>query len=349
MTGWWRSLTFHLQFFLVAFAAIGCAVIVLEVFIDPIADAYFSTESGVIEWEELPLWLLIALVMSGGLAIFLYMEARRRWTALAKSIEEVRRGNFAARISTSGNPNDHINSLSHSFNVMAETIDRLMRNERRLLADISHELRSPLARLIAAAEMLRLENSDIDKDLYLDKMAGDLEHMQSLISVLLEQGRVRLAALEERKRLDLSDMAREAADGFQMRGETQRKTLFSEIEPGVEVEAHPVQILIILENILDNALFYTPVEGRLELRVGRAGGFAQITVRDWGVGVPEEKLPSLFKAFFRVDPARARKSGGIGLGLALVQEACQALGGSVAAKNAFPGLEVRVLLPLAKA
>ncbi len=165
MINWWRSLTFHLQFFLVAFAAIGCTVVVLEVFIDPIADVYFSTESGVIEWEELPLWLLIALTMSAELAIFLYIVARRRWENLARSIEELRRGNFAVRIPVPGSPNDHINRLSNSFNAMAETIDRLMRDERRLLADISHELRSPLARLSAAVELLSLKSSNADNAL----------------------------------------------------------------------------------------------------------------------------------------------------------------------------------------
>ncbi len=154
--------------------------------------------------------------------------------------------------------------------------------------------------------------------------------------------------MEERQRVDISAVAREVADGFQLRGATQRKTLCSEIAPGVEVEAHPMQIILILENILNNALFYTPADSRVELRVGRAGGFAQITVRDWGVGVPADQLPSLFHAFFRVDPSRSRNSGGIGLGLTLVQEACQSLGGTITAGNASPGLEITVSLPLSE-
>lgn len=348
----WLCLAFHLQFFLVTAAVIGGAVILSEVVADPIMDRFFDSVPGGVEWEEAGIGVLCALGMSGGLSFFLYLEGRRRLARLVQATEEMRRGNFAFKVPEPGSPDGYFNKLALGFNSMAETIENLMRNERRLLADISHELRSPLARISAGLELLRMRNSAVDADAgavaHLGKIAGDIEHMRRLVSMLLEQGRIRLATLEARETVDLSAFARDAADGFQMKGATQRKTLLAAIEPGLRIEAHPLQVLLIFENILDNALFYTPPGSQIELRVRRSGGFARITVRDWGGGVPEEKLPSLFRAFFRVDPSRSRNSGGIGLGLTLVQEACQSLGGTITAGNASPGLEITVSLPLSE-
>ncbi len=346
----WRSMAFHVQFFLATVAVIGGAVALSELFADPIIDDVFHTDRGGIEWEELAIGLICALFMGAALSLFLYLEGRRRLARLVRATEEMRRGNFAVTVPDPGDPDDCFTKLALGFNSMAETIASLMLNERRLLADISHELRSPLARVSAGIELMRLRCFDNGADSgavpHLGRIAGDLEHMRRLVSMLLEQGRIRIAALEERETIDLSAFARDMEDGFRMRGATQRKTLLSAIEPGLRIDAHPVQILLIFENLLDNALFHTPAGGQIELRAFRSGGFARITVRDWGEGVPEAMLPSLFRAFFRVDPSRTRNNGGIGLGLTLVQEACQSLGGAVSARNAVPGLEVTVSLPL---
>ncbi len=346
MTRWWRSIPFRRQVFLVVIATLGGSVTLAELLVDPIIDAIFPTAQDALEWEEWAVWLLCVLAVGAGLSSFHTWANRRRLARLARLAEEIGHGNFTARIVVDGHPDDHLSKLSQSFNAMAETIDSLARGERRLLADISHELRSPLARLSAAVELLRLTNADTPNTLYLDKIAGDLEQMRGLIAVLLEQGRIRLAASEKRETLDLSAAASDAADGLQMLGATQKKTLRAEIAPGLRVKAHPMQLRLIFENILENALLHTPVESRVDLRVRRIGAFARITVRDWGAGVPEEALALLFQPFFRVNPAGVRKSGGVGLGLTLVREACQALGGSISAKNAFPGLEMNVFLPL---
>lgn len=109
----------------------------------------------------------------------------------------------------------------------------------------------------------------------------------------------------------------------------------------------PVHLRTIIDNVLTNALFYSPAGGRVEVEVARDANHARITIRDAGPGVPDRHLADIFRAFFRVDASRARGSGGVGLGLALAQDAAVALGGAIAARNAYPGLEVHARLPLA--
>ena len=348
MADWWRSLSFKRQAFIIMAVAIGAAIVLLEFLIEPIMEDNFLVVAGGIDWHEAPFWLLVVFVVAAGVVAVLTRMLMRRLTRLSRATEEIVRGNFAFRMPVPGNPDDVFNKLASNFNTMAETIDELLYNERRLLTDISHELRSPLARLSAIAELLLMRNPDNKNTLYLSKAGRELAHMSQLVNVLLGQSGARLARHEGRETIDVSAIAEDMAEGFRMRGALQRKELYSDIEPGVRVDGHPAQIRLVIENLLDNALFYTPPDSRVELRLSHFGEDARLTVRDHGPGVPEEFLGLIFRPFFRVDPSRGRHSGGVGLGLALVSEACHELGGKVAAKNAQPGLEVSALLLLAR-
>ncbi|MDR1536273.1 MAG: sensor histidine kinase [Planctomycetota bacterium] len=118
-----------------------------------------------------------------------------------------------------------------------------------------------------------------------------------------------------------------------------------DIEPGLAVRGRPARIRLILDNILANALFHSPGDGVVRLALRRDGDRILLSVRDHGPGVPERHLRDIFRAFFRVDRSRAGSGGGVGLGLALVRDAAVAMGGSVEARNAGPGLEIIVSLP----
>ncbi|MCC8166983.1 MAG: hypothetical protein LIQ31_12730 [Planctomycetes bacterium] len=113
------------------------------------------------------------------------------------------------------------------------------------------------------------------------------------------------------------------------------------------MDCHPMQLRLIAENLLGNALFYAPPDTTVEFSAEKSDGILRIRVRDYGPGVPDDTLDAIFTPFFRVDVSRSRKSGGVGLGLNLVQEACLALGGAVHAENVHPGLAVTVTLPAA--
>lgn len=131
-------------------------------------------------------------------------------------------------------------------------------------------------------------------------------------------------------------------------GDGEAATIRVDCPAPVELRIDPAQARLIVGNLLENALFYAPADSVIDAGVRRDGPWwAELRVRDRGSGVPGDQLSAIFRPFHRVDPSRARSSGGVGLGLALVREAALARGGSVLAANTDPGLEVTVRLPLA--
>lgn len=342
---WWRSLPFKRRMFVFISASMCVTALIVELLVEPLVEGNFWSD---IDWHEVPLWLLGALVAGVCGAAVITRVIMRRLDRLAKAADEITLGNLAARVPEGENPEDVFGMLSSRFNVMAETIECLLNNERRLLSDISHELRSPLARISAAVELMSMRNTDGGNAAHLNRIEDELAHMNHLVGVLLEQNRNRLAVREGRETIDVSALAADAADGFRMQGATQKKGLDADIAPGVFVDGHPMQLRLIVENLLGNAMFYAPPDSVVEMRLFSEAGEARLSVRDRGPGVPENALEDIFKPFFRVDASRARESGGVGLGLTLVQEACLALGGGVRAENCSPGLRVAVALPLSK-
>ncbi len=341
---WWDTLPFRWQIFVFMATTVTFTVLMVEMVFEPLVEGNFDIGGGDIDWHEVPLWLIGAGIQGLLSAALMTRMVMSRLDRLAKVAGEIADGNLSARIPEGGDDKDAFNRLARRFNRMADTVEQLLLNERRLLSDISHELRSPLTRIGAALELASLGNGGQ----HLRLAAGEVVHMNHLIGVLLEQNNNRLAVREGRERLDAGEMAEELAEGFRMVGATERKSLTLAVEPALYVEGHPMQLRLILENLLSNAMFYTPAESRAELRVERQGNRVAIGVRDYGPGVPEEQMDAIFRPFYRVDSSRTRKSGGVGLGLTLVREAVHALGGKVEAENMHPGLRVAVTLPLAE-
>lgn len=337
----------HQIFFLMA-GAICVTALIVEIILEPIVEGNFFPLGADLDWHEAPLWLFGALLNGICLSLLLTRLIMRRLDRLADAAEEIAMGNLSVRVPEEKDSEDVFGKISARFNDMAETIECLLNNERRLLSDISHELRSPLARISAAVELMTVKDSDGRHARSLERMEDEISHMNHLVGVLLEQGRNRLAIREGRTTLDASGLVAESVDGFQMQGATQKVAVEADVAPGIHIDGHPMQLRVIVENILGNALFYAPQDSVVEVGLREESGMARLDVRDRGPGVPEEKLEHIFKAFYRVDGSRARQSGGVGLGLTLVQEACIALGGSVRAENCAPGLRITVMLPVSK-
>lgn len=345
LKGWWNQQTLKRQVFIFIAAAIIVTVLLVELVVEPAVEDNFTFDWDDLDWHEVPQWVIGAFALGMVSATVITRAIMRRLDRLAAATDQIAVGNLSARVEETGNPADVFSRLSRSINTMAETIERLLFNERRLLSDISHELRSPLARINAAVELMAMKNEGNGNAAHLRRIEMELSHMNHLVGVLLEHGRNRLAVHERRERIDFSALAAELADGFRMQGETQKKTLASDIAPALHVEGHPMQLRLIVENLLGNAMFYAPPETVFEIRAFRNGGSIRLDIRDRGPGVPEAQLENIFRPFYRVDASRARESGGVGLGLTLVKEACAALGGNVRAENAGPGLRVMVELP----
>lgn len=246
---------------------------------------------------------------------------------------------------------DEVAELVRAFNSMADHISALIQAQRRFIVDVSHEIKSPLARPSLAAALARRAASPAAAEQF-DRLEREIENASSLVRDLqvlssLQDG----GPLPRCEMFDLAALLAAAIDNvaFEWEGHPHGMRLTAPSEP-VITQGDPAILQRAVENVLHNALFYTPKGTEVAVSVMQRGGSAHIEVRDYGPGVPEAVLPHLFDPFYRVDESRTRNTGGIGIGLAIVQRAVALQGGTVTAANADPsGLQICIDLPLAAA
>jgi two-component system sensor histidine kinase CpxA len=302
--------------------------------------------------RDLGKYLVITFVI-GGLACYLltwHLTAPLR--RLRMVAQELADGDFSARAGRDlSRRGDEIADLGSDIDRMAERIEGLIDSQRRLLRDISHELRSPLARLNVALELAR-QSAGTGASSSLDRIERESNRLNELIGQLLT-----LTQLEG----DSDRIAREEVDLAALLAEIARDVDFEARNCGRSVEivaCAPVRITgsqellrRAIENIVRNAIRYTKEGTAVELSLAadiRPGGtWAIVGVRDHGIGVPDSELLNIFRPFYRVSDGRERESGGVGIGLAITERAVRMHGGSVHAFNAKDGgLSVQVELPL---
>jgi len=317
-----------------------------------------------IPYREILPRILIGLIVSVLVTFFATMVITRPIGSLREAARQLAAGNLRARAKwPKGKANrktgDELWGLVYDFNDMADRLESLVDAQKLLLRDVSHELRSPLARLSVALELAR-EEAQPGMEEQLDRIERETERLNSLIGQLLS-----LSHLESTTRLPdkqpvslerlvsdlLPDMDYEAqrrncavrwAKNAQpgSRGDSQRPVMGS-----------PELLGRAVENVIRNAIAYTAegtaVEIQLfdETRFGEQ--FAVLQVKDQGPGVPEASLRSIFRPFYRMDLSRQRSTGGYGVGLAITERAVRLHGGVVAARNAAEGgLLVEMRLPV---
>jgi two-component system sensor histidine kinase CpxA len=296
-----------------------------------------------------PIFHLLAMVLLGGL--FCYWLARYLTSPVTKlraATRELARGNLSARVlPTLGGRRDELTFLAADFDEMAEKIQSLVDSQRRLLGDISHELRSPLARLNVALELAR-QRSGAEATSALERIQREAEILNEMIGQLLALTRLESGAEQIRKHeIDLTALVHQIVQdaAFEARGRNRSVTLESpERCPFIGNE----QLLrSAIENVIRNAVQYTAegTEVEVKLECSEPNG-AVIIVRDHGAGVPESALTEIFRPFYRVDEARDREAGGVGLGLAIAERAVKLHSGTAKAANvATGGLAVSIVLP----
>jgi signal transduction histidine kinase len=261
--------------------------------------------------------------------------------ALQKAVERFGRGDLSARAGSTRR--DELGQLARTFDRMAGRIETLLAAERRLLLDISHELRSPLARLGVAIELARTgENLDAA----LNRIQKESDRLNALVGQLLQVTRAEGdPSLLRRDPLPLDELVQQLVDESGIEAAAHGCRLIYEKRAPTIVEGDPELLRRAIENVIRNAIRYSPPESTVEVSLARQNGNAVVDVRDQGPGVPEEALPRLFDAFYRVDSDRNRTSGGIGLGLSIARRALELHKGAIRARNAHPGLEVELQLP----
>lgn len=243
---------------------------------------------------------------------------------------------------------DELGELAATINTMGQDIRQMLEAQRSLLLAISHELRSPLTRARLNTELLP-EGAEIAPQR--EGLLRDLSEMARLISDLLESERLagRHTALH-REPTDPATLAREVIDELAATQPAARGIALHVAGEPVGLPLDRVRVRLLLRNLLDNALRHSagaPVPVTLYVRSTAAGQGVEFEVRDHGPGVPEDQLAHLGQPFFRPDTARTRSAGGVGLGLYLCRLVAQAHGGTLAVRNAQPGLSVVVSLPAA--
>lgn len=318
----------------------------VEFVLEPLAEIVLADlYGGFLMWHEVILWAVSIVLPSLACSYILSEMLTRKLGRMAKVASSIANGNLNARFSVAGNDADAFDVMAQSFNGMAEEIEKQMTNERKLLADISHELRSPLSRMSIAAELLPRKREE-EREQVIQRLHKEIAHMNELVSLLFTQARNKLLSADTKHMVNLKEILSELADDFRFQGEVQNKDVQTKLADSLLLTGNPLLLRRMFSNLLSNAIFYTPPNSTIEIGACIFNGKIVVTIRDHGPGVPEDELEDIFRAFYRVDNSRARTSGGAGLGLALVREAVIAHKGSVEAENAQPGLLVTTILPL---
>jgi signal transduction histidine kinase len=239
---------------------------------------------------------------------------------------------------------DEIGQLSTSFNHMADRLQRMIASERRLLADISHELRSPLARLKFAVKLAR---TSPDPDAALDRISRDVDRIAALVAGIVEitlaEGDPEVQGAEIIRLTEIFDeVIRDCAFEAQVRG---CSIALSGASTG-EILGNRELLRRAIENVLRNAIRYSPQQSTIDVYLNDDLDAANIAIRDCGPGVPEDMLTRIFDPFFRVEEARDALGGGSGIGLSIAKRAVQVHHGAISAENASPGLRVRIRIPI---
>lgn len=238
---------------------------------------------------------------------------------------------------------DELGALGRSFDQMADRLERLLVSERRLLEDVSHELRSPLARLTMAVKLARTAPEPVAA---LDRVDRHLDRLTSLTAEIVEM--VRIEGDPQAQRWEAADLGQLVAELV--------ADCRAEAEPRaceVRVAGHITRPLVCdrelirraIENVLRNAVRFSPQGGTIDLELRETPAWVSVAVRDHGPGVPEAALERIFEPFFRVEESRDCDRGGTGLGLSIARRAVVLHGGKVAARNASPGLMVLIEIP----
>jgi two-component system sensor histidine kinase CpxA len=295
---------------------------------------------------------ILAALVSGIVCFLLARYLTAPLGKLRRATEAYAAGELDTRVApTLGARKDEVADLAHAFDRMAQRLQELMTSQRQLLSDVSHELRSPLARVQVALGLAR-QRAEGRAAVELDRIEHEAENLNDLIGQLLSLARLESGVTPAaRERVDLAELvANVAGDAdFEARA-TDRRVEIAQTVPAV-IDGDARLLHSALENIVRNSVRYTAagtaVDVSLERDRDRPDSW-RITIRDHGPGVPEAMLPRLFEPFVRVGDARDRASGGYGLGLAIAKKAIRLHGGEVFARNEPDGgLCVIVTLPLA--
>lgn len=288
------------------------------------------------------LMLTVSAVISAILARFIVLPVRR----LQLAGQKVADGDLTVRVApTVGNRTDEIARLAHDFDVMTERVDALLRSQQRLMRDVSHELRSPLARLQALLSIAR-QTADAPGSQQIERMETELERLDELIGEILAFTRLEARAGITRHPTDVADLVQNIVDDASLEGQAAGKQIRMQGPERCVVDLDSGLIQSAVENVIRNALKYTAEGTAVEVNVVDESDGIRIVTDDHGPGIPEDAIDKIFEPFFRVGDSRGTRSGTGGIGLAIAERSIRLHGGTITARNRDgDGLRVEIVIP----
>jgi signal transduction histidine kinase len=297
--------------------------------------------------------LLLTLLGLGVAAALLGRSIARPLQRLARAAQALGRGDLSAR--TGVDRDDELGEVARAFDEMAGRVVDLLRAHTELVANVAHELRTPLARIRVALDLAEDGDAEVARA-SLAEITEDLGELERLVDDVLASARMELAAgapaagaglpIMRREPVDVAALLHAAADKLAVRFPDRSVELRVE-EPLPPLVGDALLLRRAVDNLLDNARKYSPRAAPIALRAAASGCAVRIEVEDQGEGIAAEDLPRLFTPFFRTDRSRARLTGGVGLGLTLSRRIAEAHGGTlVAASELGRGTTMTLTLPV---
>lgn len=272
----------------------------------------------------------IVVILGGGLAYWLAGRVLRPVHTISAAARSLGETNLHRRVETMV-PNDELGELVSTFNGMLERLESSFNGLKQITADASHELRAPLALMQTEVEVaLSRPRSEIEYVRVLRSVHSEIEHLSGTTDRLLMLSRADAGALQATlEKVDVTDFLHEAAARWTTIAARRRVKLQVEGPDSGAMEADPLLLRRLIDNLLDNAIRHSPRGGRIWLRAFDANATWTIEVADEGPGVPLGEREKIFVRFSRTDSARTRQGGGAGLGLALSSAIAKAHGGEL--------------------
>ena len=296
-------------------------------------------------------WLLfvIALLVSGIVSWFLATAISGPVRKLRHATVALAGGDLDVRIAESvGKRRDELGMLARDFDSMAENLQRAATRQIELSRNISHELRSPLARMRVAVELAKQKHGDMPE---FERLDSEAERLDALIGQILSYTKLDASPDTDPEPIDLADLIKEVVENvnYECKAEgIDGISVVARIDASPITPGHVDAMISAIENIVRNAVHHSPPESEVKIHLSQDDENALIDVRDSGPGVDDEDLRRLFEPFFRTrESAESKNARGTGLGLAIAKRAVGVNGGTISARN-HPdgGLLVRISLPL---
>jgi signal transduction histidine kinase len=310
-------------------AAIGATYLAQPVEGSGIAGAIAGTARFVqTVWWELLVAGAIAAFIALALARFLARGMTQPLRDMAEAARGMARGDYRQRVHTMSR--DEVGQLAEAFNRMAGEMEGVERLRHDLVANVSHELKTPISALRARLENL-LDGVEKPSPGILAVMLNQSERLSRLVDQLLDLSQLESGAVPlVREPVELAPLVQRVAGDVTASRTDRTVEVRSDVPPDLpRLEADPERLHQVLFNLLDNAYRFTPTGGVVTVRAVRENGSLRVSVHDTGPGIPPEHLPLVFERFYRADPSRSREDGGTGIGLAIARSVVEAHGGKI--------------------